>query len=109
MMLSTALRIIEQNTNSLWSRLYNNLVPPAIAMKTQNKIPRFYKNFPNLIIKEAKEFYYENIKIKSSSIIYFHSKYKVFLCFRELVQHFFDVGSGIVADALRLCDEWLVT
>ena len=54
MMLGAALNIVEKQTDSVWSKMYLNLLPPAIARPTHNEIPNFYKNYPNLIIKEAK-------------------------------------------------------
>jgi TPR repeat protein len=71
MMLGTALNIVEKQTDSVWSKMYLNLLPPAIARPTHNEIPNFYKNYPNLIIKEAKEFYIQNIKNKKSPLNYF--------------------------------------
>jgi TPR repeat protein len=71
-LLNSALTVVEQTTDSLWARLYNNRLPPAISMPTFNEIPNFYKNYPNIIIKEARDFYLRNIKQKKSPLNYFY-------------------------------------
>jgi TPR repeat protein len=71
-LLNSALNVIEQTTDSLWARLYNNRLPPAISMPTFNEIPNFYKNYPNIIIKEARDFYLRNIKENKSPMNYFY-------------------------------------
>lgn len=71
-LLGTALNIIDhQSAAGLWEKVYAHRLPPMIAMPAQNEIPHFYKNYPNIIVKEAKQFYISNIKANKSPINYF--------------------------------------
>lgn len=70
-LLSSILNIFEKQSESLWTKLYLNTLPPAFSTSNRNLTPRFYRTYPNMILKESKEYYIKSIKNKKAPIHYF--------------------------------------
>lgn len=58
MVLSTVLNIVEKETDTVWSKLYKNILPPAFL--DIKEIPLFYKNCDKSILDESYKFFIDN-------------------------------------------------
>ena len=58
MVLSTVLNIVEKDTDSVWTKLYKNILPPAFL--EYSEIPLFYKCCDRLILNESYTFFTDN-------------------------------------------------
>jgi TPR repeat protein len=63
LILSQALLIIDKQTECIWSKFYQSLLPPALCPSNSNRSPIFYKYFPKKILNESREFFAANKNI----------------------------------------------
>lgn len=64
--LSTALNIVENQTDSVWARFYHSYLPPAIASSSNYEIPLLFKHCSPKFLKEAHDFYNKNKNVPMS-------------------------------------------
>ena len=64
-----SLNVIDSNGSSLWEKMYNSYLPPAIAKRKLNEIPLFFKKQSKNFLFQSQNFFYNNKNVPFSNFI----------------------------------------